>query len=899
MKLNDLFEIKKEIKDRNPVAKELRSNPLYKAKTETDKKKEAKKGYQKHKGKMEEATIKPYVSMYTGDNGKMVYDVLDANGKSAYQSDDKQDAFDFLKDNYKRLLIPRPTSEAEVSDLGPMNDKMKGVLSKVRDQDIDDQKADAERKEQERVAKAKELGDAGMQDYIQKLKSHDWTYEYSDDHSVWQRGSSERSEIRRLSAILDPKREIWNKYDPFAKKVETSGYEGQVEPHKHVFKTIDYETIKQIIDDKKLKAFPEKLPNGDVAVHTMNPSRKELVKVMGVTETLEEGIFGENLASVKQSDPLKVIGNLAMRKDNNPFPVKTRDGSIEVTPSQAQKFINKFYRASEFTRDQYLDRLKTMQTAKKVFEDEATSQRYAAAWRKEHPIGSNWLNPDDYDADAEGIHYITNTRTEMDIFKVPAKNYDEAFDKWLDGGSTSNPKDNMYYDSTKDYASDHSYWGRKAPEQDDDVEESNELTIMANSMDRVERTYAEIVKGDAEQKEVGDYIPKGMTKDQILKLIDMLEPQGYDKDFLLKDLADLMKEGIDPTTGKEQPKTVMGINVRSKEDRIKDKKDQIALAKRNAPKSGLTTKDVPQLEKELADLMKEAEHDNKGFTDKQIKQAFGVLNDPRYKQGNYSGAVAVINKIAPGLADHPSVKNALMRANENKMNEQFNTEKDQVQAILNKHNITSIDDIEYGSPVFDELFNFYADEMPYGIQKARTGMPDEWIYNRLDDLGLFEGTYDNLLNQSNRNRDNELIRLSQLAGIVPKDLTMEDYAKMTHDLITKLINDGKSDDEIQARTGETGKRIKIIRKHIEDEAKDKVPAEATQDLARSLNPFKSAVDTNISPQLTAKGLDAITKGDRPTPNQIKAVEPYVSKLAKAISNPQTSAQMRNVFKKVQ
>jgi hypothetical protein len=82
-------------------------------------------------------------------------------------------------------------------------------------------------------------------------------------------------------------------------------------------------------------------------------------------------------------------------------------------------------------------------------------------------------------------------------------------------------------------------------------------------------------------------------------------------------------------------------------------------------------------------------------------------------------------------------------------------------------------------------------------------------------------------------------------------------------------------------------------------ARDEQPAEATQDLARSLNPFKSAVDTNVSPQLTAKGLDAITKGDRPTPNQIKAVEPYVSKLAKAISNPQTSAQMRNVFKKVQ
>lgn len=56
--------------------------------------------------------------------------------------------------------------------------------------------------------------------------------------------------------------------------------------------------------------------------------------------------------------------------------------------------------------------------------------------------------------------------------------------------------------------------------------------------------------------------------------------------------------------------------------------------------------------------------DNMEFSDKEIKMAFGVLNDPRYKGGNYSGAVEVINKIAPGLADHPSVKKALQRTNE-------------------------------------------------------------------------------------------------------------------------------------------------------------------------------------------------------------------------------------------
>src|SRR6056300_372444 len=62
------------------------------------------------------------------------------------------------------------------------------------------------------------------------------------------------------------------------------------------------------------------------------------------------------------------------------------------------------------------------------------------------------------------------------------------------------------------------------------------------------------------------------------------------------------------------------------------------------------------------DEKKEEVKEDKGYTDQQIKMAYGVLNDPRYKQGNYSGAVATIEKIAKGLSNHPDVKNALKRA---------------------------------------------------------------------------------------------------------------------------------------------------------------------------------------------------------------------------------------------
>ena len=64
------------------------------------------------------------------------------------------------------------------------------------------------------------------------------------------------------------------------------------------------------------------------------------------------------------------------------------------------------------------------------------------------------------------------------------------------------------------------------------------------------------------------------------------------------------------------------------------------------------------------------------------------------------------------------------------------SEYDAVKEILISNNITDIEEIEYGGECFDELMDYFADEMPYGVMKARTGMPDEWIYDKLCDLGL-------------------------------------------------------------------------------------------------------------------------------------------------------------------
>ena len=66
------------------------------------------------------------------------------------------------------------------------------------------------------------------------------------------------------------------------------------------------------------------------------------------------------------------------------------------------------------------------------------------------------------------------------------------------------------------------------------------------------------------------------------------------------------------------------------------------------------------------------------------------------------------------------------------------SEYEEVKKILDANEVTDLDQIEYGSEVYDDLYDYYANsgEMPYGVMKARTGMPDEWIIDRVYDLGV-------------------------------------------------------------------------------------------------------------------------------------------------------------------
>ena len=64
------------------------------------------------------------------------------------------------------------------------------------------------------------------------------------------------------------------------------------------------------------------------------------------------------------------------------------------------------------------------------------------------------------------------------------------------------------------------------------------------------------------------------------------------------------------------------------------------------------------------------------------------------------------------------------------------SDSDKVIQILKKYNIRDLEEIEYGKDCFDELLDYFADEIPYGVMKAREGTPDEWIFDKLCDLGI-------------------------------------------------------------------------------------------------------------------------------------------------------------------
>ena len=118
---------------------------------------------------------------------------------------------------------------------------------------------------------------------------------------------------------------------------------------------------------------------------------------MGLAESSLVEFFKKN-KGVKQSDPLKVLDNIADRKDNKEFPIKMYDGStIGVRPSTARRIITIYLQSEDDVRTRIEQALKTKNGFKellmKVETIEFDDNILAEAWSDKYKRSIDCSNP--------------------------------------------------------------------------------------------------------------------------------------------------------------------------------------------------------------------------------------------------------------------------------------------------------------------------------------------------------------------------------------------------------------------------------------------------------------------------------------------------------------------------
>ena len=103
--------------------------------------------------------IKPYVSMYKGDDGKTVHDVLDKDGKSMFKTTDAKKAMQYLSQNYNKLRMGQ--EEREITQI--MKHEGKESLKESRSKIVSAIKAKVDGDNAQNIA--------GVEEEIQRIKT--------------------------------------------------------------------------------------------------------------------------------------------------------------------------------------------------------------------------------------------------------------------------------------------------------------------------------------------------------------------------------------------------------------------------------------------------------------------------------------------------------------------------------------------------------------------------------------------------------------------------------------------------------------------------------------------------------------------------------------------------------
>ena len=129
-----------------------------------------------------------------------------------------------------------------------------------------------------------------------------------------------------------------------------------------------YRELKGIKDERELEKM---LRNFEPDQKEIDETEKELLAIVN-DEKKEDNV--QELVVKQQRPKIDVINNIAMRKDNNPFPLSYKDtggassgGMVYITPENAKKFIQFYDRRAEDEQQLMLQALKSVSGLKNLF----------------------------------------------------------------------------------------------------------------------------------------------------------------------------------------------------------------------------------------------------------------------------------------------------------------------------------------------------------------------------------------------------------------------------------------------------------------------------------------------------------------------------------------------------
>jgi hypothetical protein len=259
---------------------------------------------------------KPYVSMYKGEDGKMVYDVLDKDGKSAFTSSDEKVATDYLHKNFNKL---------------------KEYATEPKDQEIE--KKDKENATKLDVTKADKMMNTTA---YQRMKSGDERYA---DKTEGMGGVNENPETDYEGSM----------------DYELSGDDGEM-----AYGTIHYKAINGVVDPNSLQGSYEydgnhKIDN-DVADEMIKPGGEEHEEVLKAAQEDYDYEVGRMKSKTEGNQFAQAVqkAKAAGMKAGDKFKVGDQEYTLKDAIELAGLQLEDFYSEEEQAYDTQIDRIKNL-----------------------------------------------------------------------------------------------------------------------------------------------------------------------------------------------------------------------------------------------------------------------------------------------------------------------------------------------------------------------------------------------------------------------------------------------------------------------------------------------------------------------------------------------------------